>query len=188
MGAAYGVSWLGAEPADLWLSVDGGASYDLVAAGVGGAESNFHSAAMDGIAVRFRDTIGASETAPLVLIENEQFVYVNTGNLLPEGFDAVVMIEDVHPLEDGRVEIMSAVPPWQHVRTIGEDIVVTELILPTGQKIRPIDQGAMLATGVQKVRVVIFWITSHFGSYPFRNFNLFIFSSRNLILQKLTHI
>lgn len=112
----------------------------------------YNAAAMDGIAVRFLDTIGASERQPRCL-SRAQFVPVNTGNALPADFDAVVMIEDVHPLEDGSVEIIKSVPPWQHVRTIGEDIVVTELVLPEGQVIRPIDQGALLAANILTVAV-----------------------------------
>ncbi len=113
----------------------------------------YNAAAMDGIAVRFRDTVGASETNPLHLPEHHQFEYVNTGNAMPPGFDAVIMIEDVQPMADKRIEIISPVTPWQHVRTIGEDIVATELILPSGHRIRPIDQGAMLAAGINQVQV-----------------------------------
>jgi putative molybdopterin biosynthesis protein len=113
----------------------------------------YNGAAMDGIAVRFADTIGASEANPVCLMPVSQYIYVNTGNVLPEGFDAVIMIEDVQDLDDGRVEIVATTTPWKHVRTIGEDIVTTELILPEGHCIRPIDQAAMLATGLLTVRV-----------------------------------
>ncbi len=113
----------------------------------------YNAAAMDGIAVRFADTIGASEAKPLRLMPVTQYVYVNTGNVLPEGFDAVIMVEDVHELDDGQAEIVAPTTPWKHVRTIGEDIVATELILPEGHAIRPIDQGAMLATGLTMVQV-----------------------------------
>jgi len=113
----------------------------------------YNAAAMDGIAVRFADTIGASEVKPLRLMPVSQYVYVNTGNVLPEGFDAVIMIEDVQELDDGRAEIVAPTTPWKHVRTIGEDIVATELILPEGHAIRPIDQGAMLATGLTAIQV-----------------------------------
>jgi putative molybdopterin biosynthesis protein len=112
----------------------------------------YNASAMDGIAVRFTETTGASERNPLSL-NKDQFVPVNTGAAVPEGFDAVVMIEDVHPLTDGAVEIIKAVVPWQHVRTIGEDIVVTELVLPEGHLIRPIDQGALLAANILVVVV-----------------------------------
>jgi putative molybdopterin biosynthesis protein len=117
-----------------------------------GSSPFYNASAMDGIAVRFADTIGASEVQP-VRLTPAQYCFVNTGNALPAGFDAVVMIEEVQELADGRVEILSPTTPWKHVRTIGEDIVATELILPAGHLIRPIDQGAMLATGLTTVEV-----------------------------------
>jgi putative molybdopterin biosynthesis protein len=107
---------------------------------------------MDGIAVQFQDTIGASETSP-VLLRPDQFEPVNTGNAMPGTSDAVIMIEDVHMHDNGDAEIIRAVAPWQHVRTIGEDIVITELIIPEGHRIRPIDQGAMLGANVTTVKV-----------------------------------
>lgn len=113
---------------------------------------SYNAAAMDGIAVHFADLAGASEASP-VYLGKEKFMSVNTGNALPEGFDAVVMIEDVHYVNDEEVELAIPATPWQHVRTIGEDIVATELILPEGHKVRPIDQGAMLATGVTTIKV-----------------------------------
>ncbi|MBU0961138.1 MAG: molybdopterin biosynthesis protein [Proteobacteria bacterium] len=112
----------------------------------------FNAAAMDGIAVHFTDLAAASEASPIRLAA-DRFHPVNTGNALPHDFDAVVMIEDVHYLSADEVELSIPATPWQHVRTIGEDIVTTELILPEGHKIRPIDQGAMLATGVTEVLV-----------------------------------
>ncbi len=66
--------------------------------------------------------------------------------------NAVVMIEDVFTMENGAIELISPATPWQHVRTVGEDIVATELIVPEGHEIRPIDQGAMLAAGVIESR------------------------------------
>ncbi len=113
----------------------------------------YNGAAMDGIAVRFPDTIGASESTPVRLTLSSQFAWVNTGNLLPEKFNAVIMVEDVQPIDDNTVEIIAPVTPWKHVRTIGEDIVTTELILPEGHRIRPIDLGAMLATGLTTINV-----------------------------------
>ncbi|MEZ5120678.1 MAG: hypothetical protein R2736_03715 [Solirubrobacterales bacterium] len=60
------------------------------------------------------------------------FVVVDTGDPLPDGFDAVVMREHVHRDAEGRAELRAAVPPYQHVRTIGEDVSATELLLPEG--------------------------------------------------------
>ena len=113
---------------------------------------SYNAAAMDGIAVHFLDLAGASEVKP-VRLKIDRFLPVNTGNAIPDGCNAVVMIEDVHFLSEGEVELHIPATPWQHIRTIGEDIVATELILPEGHKIRAIDQGAMLATGVTAIRV-----------------------------------
>ncbi|KGO34533.1 MAG: molybdopterin biosynthesis protein [Desulfoprunum sp.] len=113
---------------------------------------SYNAAAMDGIAIHFLDLANASESNP-VRLGRARFTPVNTGNAIPEGCNAVVMIEDVHYVSDDEVELILPATPWQHVRTIGEDIVATELILPEGHQVRPIDQGAMLATGVTKVWV-----------------------------------
>jgi putative molybdopterin biosynthesis protein len=113
----------------------------------------YNGAAMDGIAVRFQDSSSASETNPVQLSLHSQFEWVNTGNVMPENFDAVIMVEDIQPIDVNTVEIIAPVTPWKHVRTIGEDIVTTELILPDGHRIRPIDLGAMLATGLTEIKV-----------------------------------
>ena len=113
---------------------------------------SYNAAAMDGIAVHFGDLTGASEAHSLHL-NSSRFIPVNTGNAIPDGYDAVVMIEDVHFVSANEVELHMPATPWQHVRTIGEDIVATELILPEGHRIRAIDQGAMLATGITEVQV-----------------------------------
>ncbi|OGR19573.1 MAG: molybdopterin biosynthesis protein [Desulfobacterales bacterium GWB2_56_26] len=113
---------------------------------------SYNAAAMDGIAVHFLDLAGASEARP-VRLKSDRFSPVNTGNAIPEGCNAVVMIEDVHYLSESEVELNMPATPWQHVRNIGEDIVATELILPEGHRMRAIDQGAMLATGVTRIRV-----------------------------------
>jgi putative molybdopterin biosynthesis protein len=91
----------------------------VTAAPVWAARSSpaFDSAAMDGIAVRAGDTVGASDRQPIVLADGA-FAVVDTGDPLPAGYDAVVMREDVHRTADG-AELRAAVPPYQHVRSIG---------------------------------------------------------------------
>ncbi len=121
----------------------------------------YHASAMDGYSVRFSDTFGASERTPKRLSVGEQALSVDTGDPMPEGFNAVVMIEDVNILkghgagdiDHEYIEIIAPVTPWQHVRVVGEDIVATELILPENHKIRPVDIGAMLASGHVEVMV-----------------------------------
>ena len=85
--------------------------------------------AMDGIAVRAADTVGASESTP-VLLEPGAYVVVDTGDPMPDGFDAVVMREHVHYDDAARPSCARAVAPYQHVRSIGEDVSATELLLP----------------------------------------------------------
>ena len=111
----------------------------------------FDAAAMDGVAVRAADTRGASETAPL-LLASDAFAVVDTGDPLPEGYDAVVMREHVHYI-DGQAELRAAVAPYQHVRSIGEDISATELLLPAGHRLRAIDVAAAAASGATRIAV-----------------------------------
>ena len=113
---------------------------------------HYDSAAMDGVAVRAADTVGATETAPLTLRVGEQARWVDTGDPMPQGFDAVVMVEDVHETGGG-VEIMASVAPYQHVRPLGEDIAAAELVLPESHLLRPVDLGACAAAGLSRVAV-----------------------------------
>ena len=112
----------------------------------------YNASAMDGVAVRFQDLGQASEASPTRL-SRDQYLPVNTGNSVPEPYNAVVMIEDVYKLENDDIELINPATPWQHVRTVGEDIVATELVVPQGHTIRPIDQGALLAAGITEVEI-----------------------------------
>ena len=114
---------------------------------------HYDSAAMDGVAVRSRETTGATETSPLRLAVERQAVWVDTGDPMPAGFDAVIMVEVVHEVGESTIEILAPAPPYQHVRPLGEDIVATELVLPEGHRVRPIDLGACAAAGVTSVAV-----------------------------------
>lgn len=109
-----------------------------------------HLSAMDGIAVRSADTAGASEYNPVTL---ESVKRVNTGNVVPPEFDAVVMIEDVWE-ENGRYTIQKAVPPWQHVRPAGEDIAESEMVIPSMHLIRPHEVGPLATYGITQVPVI----------------------------------
>ncbi|OAQ20086.1 molybdopterin biosynthesis protein [Thermosulfurimonas dismutans] len=113
----------------------------------------FNSAAMDGIAVRAEDTFGASEANPLLLQIGKQAFLVNTGEPLPEGTNAVIMIEHVHFIKEDLVEIRSPVYPWQHVRRIGEDVVQGEMLFTEGHRLSAWDLGVLLASGYLTVTV-----------------------------------
>ena len=114
---------------------------------------NFFSAAMDGIAVRAEQTYGTTERHPKILKAEEDFVWINTGQPLPAGFDSVIMVEKLHTLDADRLEIRSASHPWQNVRKVGEDIIATQLLFPQNHPIRPYDLGALISGGVFSVKV-----------------------------------
>src|SRR5580693_8087953 len=111
----------------------------------------FDAAGMDGIAVRAADTLGASETTPVYLAADAYDV-VDTGDPMPGGRDAVVMREHVHYQGDA-AELRSAVPPYQHVRSIGEDVSAGELLLPEGHRLRAADVAAAAAAGATDLLV-----------------------------------
>ena len=113
----------------------------------------YHASAMDGYAVRAVDTAAATETSPARLILGSQAQYVDTGDPLPEWADAVIMIENVQPVGEDAIEIRGSVAPWTAVRPLGEDMVATELILPTNHVLRPVDLGAIAGGGHSTVKV-----------------------------------
>ncbi len=113
----------------------------------------FHSAAMDGIAVRAKDTFAAREGSPVRLRKGQGYTPVNTGHPLPQGFDAVVMIEHVVQEDEETAALEAPAFPFQHVRRIGEDIVATELLMPQGHRLSAYDLGALLSAGIWEVEV-----------------------------------
>jgi putative molybdopterin biosynthesis protein len=114
---------------------------------------NFHLAAMDGLAVKAEITFGASAAEPKTLSIGQEAVYINTGHVLPQDTDAVIMVENVNALDETRVEIEAPVFPWQNVRRVGEDIISTELLFPQNHLITPYCVGALLTGGVFSVTV-----------------------------------
>lgn len=119
----------------------------------GRSAPSYHSSAMDGIAVRAEKTYGATERTPMTLALDKDAVFVNTGQPLPESFNAVIMIENVHQIDEAHLEIRASVYPWQNVRKVGEDIVASQLLFPQNHRIRPYDLGALISGGVFSVKV-----------------------------------
>jgi putative molybdopterin biosynthesis protein len=125
---------------------------------------HYHGAAMDGFAVRSESTDNAMPTSPVTLKYGDQAHYVDTGDPLPAWANAVIPIENVEPLDgDGQltgearqpeqIRIRAGVPPWSHVRSMGEDIVATQLVLPAGHILRPVDLGSIAACGHTQLMV-----------------------------------
>ena len=121
---------------------------------------HYHACAMDGIALAASVTFGATATTPVV-VQPDEYVVVDTGDPLPDGCDAVVMIEDVvfaegfgmHDLGTCPVTLYSSIAPWGNVRQIGEDICAGEMLLTSNVSIEPAAMGAMLAAGIQELTV-----------------------------------
>jgi putative molybdopterin biosynthesis protein len=115
---------------------------------------------MDGYALRAEATAGATDRNPVRLEIGTEAAYVDTGDALPDWADAVVPIENVEHLPpaeqatgDEAIRILAAISPWRNVRFMGEDMVATELVLPAGHELRPVDLGAIAASGHSEVAV-----------------------------------
>lgn len=125
---------------------------------------HYHASAMDGYAVHSESTVTATPSHPVDLRISTQASYVDTGDPLPSWADAVIPIENVEPVQKkpptsdmpltpSAIRIRAAVTPWSHVRPMGEDIVATQLVLPAGHTLRPVDLGAIAASGHAAIQV-----------------------------------
>ncbi len=125
---------------------------------------HYHASAMDGFAVLASDTDSALQTAPLNLEIGKQAHYVDTGDPLPDGLNAVIMIENTEALDSSEnlskksrspkfIRIRESVPPWKNVRPMGEDMVASQLVLPSGHSLRPVDLGAIAGCGHKEIIV-----------------------------------
>lgn len=114
---------------------------------------HYNASSMDGIAVLSKDTFGATEREPKRLSSSD-FVPVDTGDPLPEGKDAVIMVEDVIFSDDGTAVIYAPARPFMNVRQIGEDICMGDMLVPSFTEITPTLAGALLAGGNLEVEVI----------------------------------
>ncbi len=112
----------------------------------------FPAAAMDGYAVVSALTFAASEARPVSLTVPQQAQPVDTGDALPAGKDAICKIEDVHE-QAGSITVLAAAWPGQHVRLVGEEVTAGELLVTSGQWLRPRHLGLLLAAQVWSVPV-----------------------------------
>lgn len=114
---------------------------------------HYIGAAMDGIAVRVENTWGASEGSPKRLALGKEAWVVDTGDPLPEGCNAVIMLENLTFLDENTVEIYAPAIPWQHVRLPGEDILAGEMLAPANHPLTAFDLATFLSAGVTEVKV-----------------------------------
>lgn len=133
---------------------------------------SFYRSSVDGYAVRSADTAGASESIPVLLsvvdevaigtpalkkVESGTCVYVPTGGMVPEGADAVVMVEYCEPFGSGQVAVYEAVSYGKSVVVPGEDMKKGQLLLSKGTKLMPAHIGALAAAGIMQVPVFKPW-------------------------------
>ncbi len=119
---------------------------------------HYRRAAMDGFAVKASDTLGAGSGSPVVFklgqrIEKGVCVRVHTGSPVPQGADAVVMLEDTASY-DGNVEIYTQIHPLKNVGEIGEDVRRGDVIIRKWQRLRPCDIAVLASLGINDVKVV----------------------------------
>jgi molybdopterin molybdotransferase len=129
---------------------------------------HFNRAAMDGYAVRAKDTFGASASLPAYLkvvgtvemgrdvvrrVTDGEAMRISTGGMLPPGCDAVVMVEYTEDPGNGLVEIQRGVSPWQNVIQIGDDIKRGDLVFNRGRRLRAHDLGALTGIGIATLAV-----------------------------------
>ena len=133
---------------------------------------DFRRSTVDGYAVRAKDTQGAGESIPVFLdiveeisigtpakrtLESGQCAYVPTGGMLPDGADAMVMVEHAELFDAHSAAIYSAVSPGRGVVQIGEDAQEGALLLERGAVLDAAGIGVLASIGRAQVRVFRPW-------------------------------
>ncbi len=128
----------------------------------------FRRATVDGYAVRAADTFGASESLPAYLtvigevpmgaapafsLAAGQAALIHTGGMVPEGADAVVMVEHTQTSRPGEVEVLRAVAVGENIIAVGEDVAAGQVVLPAGRRVRSPEVGGLMALGRTQVAV-----------------------------------
>ncbi|MFW6294264.1 MAG: molybdopterin biosynthesis protein [Halanaerobium sp.] len=114
---------------------------------------DFYASAMDGIAVKAQTTAGASERNPIQLKRGSDALPVDTGDPIPENFNAVIKIEEVNQIDENTYSIEKGIPPWNHIRSIGESAVKGNLLITAEHRLRDYDLGALLEAGITELEV-----------------------------------
>jgi len=129
---------------------------------------SFPRTTVDGYAVRASDTYGASESLPAYLtligevpmgaapkfsISRGECALIHTGGMLPDGSDAVVMVEYTQSARPGEVEILKAVAVGENVLKVGEDVAAGQEVISVGTRLRPSEIGGLMALGITNLSV-----------------------------------
>jgi len=128
---------------------------------------SFSRSTMDGYAVQAIGTFGASDALPAYLslvgevpmggqptfmLQPTQAALIHTGGMLPEGADAVVMLEHTQVIRPGEIEVMRAVAAGENLIFAGEDVKKGEVIIQEGSHLRPAEIGGLMAVGILQVK------------------------------------
>jgi molybdopterin molybdotransferase len=128
----------------------------------------FRRSTVDGYAVRAMDTYGASGSLPAYLnligevlmgqttnlvLGPAQCALIHTGGMLPEGADAVVMVENTQSSRQDEIEILRAVAVGENVIKVGEDVKQDQEVIPAGRRLRAAEIGGLMALGFTQVSV-----------------------------------
>jgi molybdopterin molybdotransferase len=123
------------------------------------AVPRFDKSAMDGYAVKSVDLVGASQSKPAILnltqddqVNSKQAKQIWTGNPIPKGADAVVMLENTLK-RSGEVEIWSQLAPWTNISKVGEDIKQGDPAVKAGTRLNPYHLGLAAALGILQLKV-----------------------------------
>ncbi|TSA46533.1 MAG: molybdopterin molybdenumtransferase MoeA [Deltaproteobacteria bacterium] len=123
---------------------------------------------MDGYAVRAADTFGASDSIPTLLdvagaiamgqipgiaVGPGQAAAIPTGGFLPQGADAVVMVEYTSPAGEGAIEISRPVTAGENVLGKAEDVARGDIVIPAGKRLLPQEIGLLAGLGITRVPV-----------------------------------
>lgn len=128
----------------------------------------FNRSTMDGYAIRAEDSFGATDSLPSYLkvigeikmgvkpefkINPGEAVKISTGGMLPEGANAVMMLEYVEQIDDSTIEIRKSISPWENVVREDEDLKTGEIILRKGHGLRPQDIGVLAGIGKTNIKI-----------------------------------
>lgn len=129
---------------------------------------DFPRSTVDGYAVLAKDTYGASESLPAYLtlrgeapmgstpafrIQPGYCALIHTGGMLPNGADAVVMVEHTQQAREKEVEVLRPVGVGENVIRVGEDVAAGDIVIPTGVFLRPAEIGGLAALGKTTITV-----------------------------------
>lgn len=90
---------------------------------------------------------------PEFTLQPGQAAYITTGAPVPQGADAVVMVEETEPQADGRVRILTQAKPGQDIRPVGVDVAAGELVLRRGEHLHAAEIGLLATVGVAQASV-----------------------------------